>query len=560
MGAPTTLPGDFFDDQAKAPPAAHAPQVLPGNFFDSKAEVPPFPVDEWHEDQIKHLPPEKQVEQRNNFTSVMYELAKPWLDAGYSGAAAMNRGLANFATEWEQTYKGFERATGQRPEGEKPQGGFKGLFSNVHTPTDTAIENFFGKAAQEFNANADYWQEQMAKEGVGAIDKLFRFVGGSTGAAVPGAAQFMTEWGSKLAIPLMSGYEASSEAHEVDPVAAGLQKAAETGTMATLFAAVAPLRRWLQASILGTAFGAQEALHAPPGQRLEAMGKGYATAGLLSMVTPSGKYGLKDVYKEIAGAAPKASGEPTEIVDTRLRPAIKDKNGKVIAGMPGETHPDIVERATGEPPVSLDELNADPALADKVLSNPEGNLQPVIDRAVELKKEEAPRTERPFVIDPVTGKKVYTLEKINRVGNEKPSETANAPSTQGEIPTSVIDEWVKLSEEHKDIYDREISGEFKGKAKEAMQRRNSIIGRMADLAQKYDFQELQDAALSRVKGTPSAKVLAQSPLNTAVLSEVENPGSWVLPKYRGTSQAKPEQILLFAVEKGANGSHRSCDG
>lgn len=70
-------------------------------------------------------------------------------------------------------------------------------------------------------------------------------------------------------------------------------------------------------------------------------------------------------------------------------------SGKVvIEADEGEVHPELAKRI-GLSVVSLDELERDHALADKILEQPEAQLQQVIDRAVELKKEEIGEAKEP---------------------------------------------------------------------------------------------------------------------------------------------------------------------
>ncbi len=69
-----------------------------------------------------------------------------------------------------------------------------------------------------------------------------------------------------------------------------------------------------------------------------------------------------------------------------LRPAIQVGEG-VIDGEEGEQHTDIAARTLGTKPVTMQELEAKPELADKVLDNPVVHEQSVIDQAYKLKKE-----------------------------------------------------------------------------------------------------------------------------------------------------------------------------
>lgn len=69
-----------------------------------------------------------------------------------------------------------------------------------------------------------------------------------------------------------------------------------------------------------------------------------------------------------------------------LRPAIETGEG-FIDGDPTDTHAELAERVLATKPVTMEELEADPEKADKILENPKIHEQTVIDRAWELKKE-----------------------------------------------------------------------------------------------------------------------------------------------------------------------------
>jgi len=127
------------------------------------------------------------------------------------------------------------------------------------------------------------------------------------------------------------------------------------------------------------------------------------------------KQGLMDVYAK-NGTPPeqtvtKLQAQPPVKPESKpgLQPAIritaKDGSKPIITGEDA-THSDLAERVTGDRPVSIDELNADPKIADRVLKQPEIQVQQVIDRAMELKGEsgdaeqlpEAPKSGRGFAM------------------------------------------------------------------------------------------------------------------------------------------------------------------
>ena len=102
---------------------------------------------------------------------------------------------------------------------------------------------------------------------------------------------------------------------------------------------------------------------------------------------------LQDVYAK-TGRTPEESAtsqaaQPHDPPDQApgLRPAVRVGEDFVV-GDKGEVHNDIAERTTGEKPVTMDKLEANPELADKVLQNPYFHGQDVIDKAWELKEAE----------------------------------------------------------------------------------------------------------------------------------------------------------------------------
>lgn len=132
-----------------------------------------------------------------------------------------------------------------------------------------------------------------------------------------------------------------------------------------------------------------------------------ATVGLFESImhvagkTINTKQGLMDNYAK-NGTHPKDAVEHLQVqppvkdeVKAGLQPAIrltaKDGSKQVISG-DYNTHSDLAENVAGTRPVGIDELEADPKLADKVLSQPEIHEQGVVDRAYELKAESGEAT------------------------------------------------------------------------------------------------------------------------------------------------------------------------
>jgi len=120
-------------------------------------------------------------------------------------------------------------------------------------------------------------------------------------------------------------------------------------------------------------------------------------------VIPDAKQGLIDVYAKDGTtpdqsavklqAQPPVKPEQPEGLQPAIRLTAKDGSTQVIVGQ-NETHSELAERVTGERPVTIEELEANPKLADKVLNQPEIHEQSVIDKAFQLKEDIDPGEER----------------------------------------------------------------------------------------------------------------------------------------------------------------------
>jgi len=105
-----------------------------------------------------------------------------------------------------------------------------------------------------------------------------------------------------------------------------------------------------------------------------------------------------DLYAE-NGTTPQEStqkqlAQPVVLKDrpTGLVAAIK-VGDEIYSANDGEHHAEFSQRALGQKPVEMDQLEADPTLADSVLRKPEIQDQPVIDRARQIKQEAIERGE-----------------------------------------------------------------------------------------------------------------------------------------------------------------------
>ena len=123
---------------------------------------------------------------------------------------------------------------------------------------------------------------------------------------------------------------------------------------------------------------------------------------------------LMDVYakdgKAPADSAVSLAAQPPVKIDQPdgLRPAIQTEEG-FVDGDTTENHAELAKRTLTQEPVSMEQLEADPALADDVLQAPQIHEQAVIDRAWTLKKEQVDAGEAE---PPEDGEKPLTIEDL----------------------------------------------------------------------------------------------------------------------------------------------------
>jgi hypothetical protein len=305
-----------------------AVQYGPDPFEQMHPEPPPFPIDDHVHEQIKKLPPQQEVKARSGWNSVLYQLSQPYLASGYSAASALNRGMAHFADTLDNARKWLQESMGHVTWGPKTE--------------PLVPEDFFEKLAKVYELNADYWKQRADQVGPSFLEEL---VGEAIGGAVPGITEFTVDTASYFTIPGMAGWEKAQKHGEsgIDPVITGLVEAAKVGTLQYLFRTMAPFKRYLQASAMGSFFGAQAVAEAPSGQRLRGGAKGLGTGMLLAGISQPGEIGVRDIYPELGSGIPRISQDllvPQLPMAEGLKPAIKTAD-RVTTGEVGETHPDI---------------------------------------------------------------------------------------------------------------------------------------------------------------------------------------------------------------------------
>ena len=231
----------------------------------------PFDIDGYVNDWNLTNPIEEQADRRTSFANVMHKISRPFLSQGYNGAAALNRGLAGFSAHLDS------------------------ISDFISISTGTEKGGVFEDAAKLYEKNADYWRKRAEDIGIGFVDEL---VSEAVGGFVPGVTQFSLDVASGLTLPYMAGAAKAAKRDE-SPFMGGILEAAKTGTLAALFRAMAPLKKYLQAPTMGTVFGLQEMESAPSGQKARGFAKGVGIGIGYSLVTPGGRMGLNEIKKGI---------------------------------------------------------------------------------------------------------------------------------------------------------------------------------------------------------------------------------------------------------------------
>jgi hypothetical protein len=360
---------DAIPNSVIEPVPSHVPGASPSNLLVpvSSHEPAPFPIDDHINQQIKDLPPDQESEVRSGWHSVLHQLARPYLATGYTAESSLNRGMAHFvhtldtAKNWLAETEGpLTKVYGFRP----TKGGFLG-------------DDFFENLAKAYEGKADYWKKRADQVGVTALEEM---LGEAVGGAAPGSSEFLLDIASGLTLPAIVGQKRAEERgeHGGDTIIAGLVEAAKVGTLQYLFRSVAPFKRYIQATALGTYFGAEAAADAPAGQKMKAFAQGAGTGMLLGATNTPGEMGVRDLYPELASSHARATepiSMPPEPMPEPLRPAIKTPEG-VTAGKPGETHADIEKRMGPEyrmTPEGWNKVDV-PQGRERGFQDPQGNL------------------------------------------------------------------------------------------------------------------------------------------------------------------------------------------
>ena len=107
------------------------PEILP--------EPEPFDMEGTFYEIAKLDPPEEIERKHTSLSGIFFPYVRPFFAQGYSGVAALNRGMAGFSAHLDSMAEFIEKSTGMKK---------GGLFED---------------AANEYIQNAEYWQKRADK-------------------------------------------------------------------------------------------------------------------------------------------------------------------------------------------------------------------------------------------------------------------------------------------------------------------------------------------------------------------------------------------------------------
>lgn len=230
-------------------------------------------------------------DRREEVSDVLTPFVKPFLDVGYSAAAAFNRGIGSFCTHLDVLSEYIETKTA-----------FK-----VSPP-------IWDDAAKIYDDNAEYWSRKAKENGPDFVNEL---LGEAIGGAIPGVAEFM------LNVPY-AGLLGAAEAHKESrsELMGALVDGGQRRLLGDIFRAINPLKQYLRAPAMGGVFATQSATEgAPPREIAKAMGTGM----LYSASSPGGQMGLNEIAHNLRVQTNIQPSKPAK------KPAKKPVSEKYIA-------------------------------------------------------------------------------------------------------------------------------------------------------------------------------------------------------------------------------------
>jgi hypothetical protein len=210
-------------------------------------------------------------------------LVRPFVAQGFNAMSALNRGFATMATHLDSISTYLAEKTGMEKTG-------------VLGPD--AVK----KVADYYNKDANHWARRAQEVGINFIDEL---ISEAVGGAMPGIAEFM------LNIPY-SALLGASEAYRKgeSEIAGALVEGAKRGVLGAMFHALGPLKKYLQAPIMGGIFGVQAAVE---GAAPREIAKSVGTGALYALTSPGGRLGLNDLQEDLIKSYVRMEAEKSKV-------------------------------------------------------------------------------------------------------------------------------------------------------------------------------------------------------------------------------------------------------
>lgn len=279
-------------------------------------EPPPFQIDRFIDSVGEERGFPVDATERDGFSTALGHVTRPFLAQGYNAYSALNRGTAHF-------YDGIDLV---------------GDF--IANRTGTEKGGLFKKLSEAALARADYWQKRAKEVGMNFLDEL---VSDAIGGFVPGVGGFALDVASMFTLPAMRGF-AKGERTGENPYVLAVLEAAQTKTLHMMFKAMAPLKKYLSAPMMGTIFGVQEASVAPEGEAAKGFAKGFGTGVGYSIFSPGGQMGLGELIRDARiekALKPKPKIPPDQVIknEPEIDKIIQDKERFIE----GKTEPKVGE-------------------------------------------------------------------------------------------------------------------------------------------------------------------------------------------------------------------------
>lgn len=226
----------------------------------------------------------------------MNPLVRPFVAQGFNAMSALNRGFAAMVTHLDSISTYLAEKTGAEKAGILGPDALK-------------------KVADYYNKDADHWAKRAGEVGISFIDEL---VSEAMGGAMPGIAEFM------LNVPyftLLGAAEAYRKGE--NELAGAFVEGAKRGVLGAMFHSLAPLKKYLQAPLMGGVFGVQAAVE---GATPREIAKSVGTGALYALTSPGGRLGLNDLKKDLVKHYVRTEAEKPPKVDliAGLEPTLED--------------------------------------------------------------------------------------------------------------------------------------------------------------------------------------------------------------------------------------------